>query len=253
MYAKSKRSAYPQPTKQQGKRSRNTARNSRKSKPILYRLRKICKRYNWARIGAAFLILGATTFTVWGVSHLLNRGSDTEAATETRAAESAADPEGYIFKYGEGYAVDMEQLTAAWASEAGFEKRYNLTDDERLEIAQVLTAEADGEPFAGKVAVAQCILQTCEDTDMRPHEVLSMYSYSKRRPDPSDEALAAVAAVFDFGYVATTEPIKYFYAPALTDSEWHESQDYVMTINNHKFFKEADHDAGSSGNETGSH
>jgi spore germination cell wall hydrolase CwlJ-like protein len=163
------------------------------------------------------------------------------------------EPEGYIFKYGEGYAVDMEQLTAAWASEAGFEKRYELTDDERLEIAQVLTAEADGEPFAGKVAVAQCILQTCEDTDMRPHEVLSMYSYSKRRPEPSDEALEAVATVFDFGHVATTEPIKYFYAPALTDSEWHESQAYVMTINNHKFFKEADHDAGSSGNETGGH
>lgn len=144
MYAQSKRSAYPQPTKQQGTRSRNPARSGRKSKPILYRLRKICKRYNWARIGAALLILGAAAFAVWGVSHLLNRGSDTEAAAETRAAEAAVEPEGYIFKYGEGYAVDMEQLTAAWASEAGFEKRYDLTDDERLEIAQVLTAEADG-------------------------------------------------------------------------------------------------------------
>ena len=71
------------------------------------------------------------------------------------------EPEGYIFKYGEGYAVDMEQLTAAWASEAGFEKRYELTDDERLEIAQVLTAEADGEPFAGKVAVISGLVVVC--------------------------------------------------------------------------------------------
>ena len=94
MYAQSKRSAYPQPTKQQGTRSRNPARNGRKSKPILYRLRKICKRYNWARIGAALLILGVAAFTVRGVSHLLNRGSDTEAAAETRAAEAAMDPEG---------------------------------------------------------------------------------------------------------------------------------------------------------------
>lgn len=253
MHAQSKRSACPQPTKQQGKRSRTPTKNDRKSKPILYRLRKICKRYNWARIGAALLILGATAFAIRGASYLLNRGSDTEAAAETEAAEQTVSPERYIFKYGDGYAVDMEQLTAAWASEAGFKKRYDLTDDERLEIAQVLTAEADGEPLAGKVAVAQCILQTCEDTAMRPHEVLSMYSYSKRRPEPSDEALEAVTAVFDFGYVATTEPIKYFYAPALTDSEWHESQAYVMTINNHKFFKEADHDAGSSRNQTGGH
>ena len=101
MYAQSKRSAYPQPTKQQGTRSRNPARNGRKSKPILYRLRKICKRYNWARIGAALLIFGAAASTVWGVSHLLNRGSDTEAAAETRAAEAAVEPEGYIFKYGD--------------------------------------------------------------------------------------------------------------------------------------------------------
>ena len=70
-------------------------------------------------------------------------------------------------------------------------------------------------------------------------EALERYTYSTRRPEPTDEALAAVAAVFDFGHVATTEPIKYFYAPDLASSEWHESQVYVMTINNHKFFKEA--------------
>ena len=55
--------------------------------------------------------------------------------------------------------------------------------------------------------------QTCEDTDMRPHEVLGMDCIAKRRPEPSDEALEAVAAVFDFGHVATTEPIKYFMLP----------------------------------------
>ena len=51
--------------------------------------------------------------------------------------------------------------------------------------------------------------------------------------------MQAVRYVFDFGMLASTEPIKYFYAPALTDSEWHESQIYVMTINGHRFFKEA--------------
>lgn len=224
MYAQNKRSAYPQPTKQQGKRSRNQAVKSHNSKTILYRLRKFCKHYNWARIGIALLILGLAIFAVLSVPYLLTRGSDTEADAGTKTV---------------------------WVEKTGFEKRYNLTDSERLEIAQVITAEADSEPFAGKVAVAQCILQACEDTGMRPREVLSMYSYSNRRPDPSGEAMEAVAAVFDFGYVATTEPIKYFYAPALIDSEWHESQEYVMTINNHKFFKEAGHGSGSDRNGTG--
>lgn len=45
--------------------------------------------------------------------------------------------------------------------------------------------------------------------------------------------------MFDFGQVATSEPIKYFYAPALVSGEWHETQVYVLTINGHKFFKEA--------------
>ena len=97
MYAQSK--GAPTPTYQAtGFRSRNPARNGRKSKLFYTACGKICKRYNWARIGAALLIPWAAAFTVWGVSHLLNRGSDTEAAAETRAAEAAVEPEGYIFQ-----------------------------------------------------------------------------------------------------------------------------------------------------------
>ena len=83
--------------------------------------------------------------------------------------------------------------------------------------------------------MAQCILQACEDDGIRPPEAIKRYKYSTRRPEPTDEALEAVEAVFDFGHVATNEPIRYFYAPDRV-----ESQVYVLTINNHKFFKEAE-------------
>lgn len=144
----------------------------------------------------------------------------------------------YIFKNDDGAPIDLQAMTNAWAAEAGFEKRYDITDAERWEIAATVTAEAEGEPFAGKVAVAQCILQACEDDGIRPTEALTAYGYSKKRPRPSAEALEAVQAVFDHGDKVTSEPIKYFYAPALARSSFHESQDYVLTINNHKFFKE---------------
>ena len=39
----------------------------------------------------------------------------------------------FIFADGEGHPVDWEHLTDAWAAEAGYEKRYTLTDAERLE------------------------------------------------------------------------------------------------------------------------
>ena len=144
----------------------------------------------------------------------------------------------YIFTNDTGTTVNWQTITAAWATEAGYEKRYDITDAERWEIASAVTAEAEGEPFAGKVAVAQCILQACEDDEIRPTEALTSYGYSKKRPEPTGEALEAVQAVFDHGDIVTSEPIKFYYAPALTQSSWHESQEYVLTINNHKFFKE---------------
>lgn len=152
-------------------------------------------------------------------------------------SRGAEQPATHIFKT-DGTPVSVQTLTTAWAAEAGYEKRYDITDAERWAIASVVTAEAVGEPFAGKVAVAQCILQACEDDGIRPGEALTKYEYSKNRPEPCDEALEAVQAVFDHGDRVTAEPIKYYYAPALVYSDWHESQAYVMTINGHRFFAE---------------
>ena len=232
----------PTPTK----RNRSAGYHARRRKPktILHRFSLFFKRGKWKHALVLVLAGLAVLFLLHWLIYSSN-GSDTTAAYTPEpitppeiTIEPEDKPERYIFKDGKGYPIDWEHLTDTWATEAGYEKRYTLTDAERLEIAQVITAEAAGEPFAGKVAVAQCILQTCEDERIRPSEVLEKYKYSKRRPDPTAEALEAVEAVFDFGHVATSEPIRYFYAPELIESSWHESQAYVMTINNHKFFKD---------------
>lgn len=202
-----------------------------------HRIARLYKRMNWK--GRALLVLlmciMLTVLFIVGQAIVAACGMQSE---EIVPAEQATNE--YIFQDGEGSPVDWGALTAAWASEAGFEKRYALTDDERWLIAQVVTAEAEGEPYAGKVAVAQCILQACEDDGIRPAEALDKYEYSGNRPEPCKEALEAVQDVFDFGNVATSQPIKYFYAPARVHSEWHETQVHVLTINGHKFFKEAE-------------
>lgn len=208
----------------------------RKQQNIIYRIVRIVKRVKWGRIAVLCL-------AILGVFHLISLafGNDknTEGAPEIVDEQQTLPPE-YIFRDGDGTPVDMQNMTNAWSAYAGYAKRYDLTDAERWEVASVVTAEAGGEPFAGMVAVAQCILQACEDDGIRPCEAVTNYKYTKNRPEPTKEALEAVQAVFDFGQVATTEPIKYFYAPDLVQSEWHESQDYVMTINGHRFFKEAE-------------
>lgn len=225
---------------QPGSHSTSNQRSRRKPKSILYRLIEKCKPLKWQRIALVLLAL-ILVFTL-----ARNTAGDDEqmegqrqGAGNNETVPQKPAPPFYIFKGSDGIPVDIAGMTDAWAAEAGIIKRYIITDEERCELAAVVTAEAVGEPFAGKVAVAQCILQACEDDGIRPDEALKKYEYSARRPDPTDEALEAVAAVFDFGYVVTGEPIKYFYAPAICQSDWHESQVYVLTINNHKFFKEA--------------
>lgn len=208
--------------------------HSKAVKKIAQKFIYIYKHMNWrghAILTGLIVVTLTAAFTITG--H--NRNTAAEQTAHAKEAEIE-----YIFKDGSGQPVNIEHMTTAWVSATGLQERYSITDAERWEIASTLTAEAVGEPYAGKIAVAQCILQACEDDQIRPIEAIKKYGYSKHRPDPCEEALEAVQAVFDFGQVATTEPIKYFYAPARVRSNWHESQGYVMTINNHKFFKEAE-------------
>ena len=114
--------------------------------------------------------------------------------------------------------------------------RYRLTADERELICEVVMAESGTEPFDGKMAVSQCILNACEKTGKRPAEIVEEYGYTDRRVEPNAETREAVAAVFDAGETVTDAEILYFYAPELVYSAWHESQTYVCTIGGHRFF-----------------
>ena len=114
--------------------------------------------------------------------------------------------------------------------------RYRLTSDERELICEVVMAESGIEPFDGKMAVSQCILNACEQTGKRPTEIVEEYGYTDRRVEPNAETREAVAAVFDAGETVTDAKILFFYAPDLVKSKWHESQTYVCTIGGHRFF-----------------
>lgn len=117
--------------------------------------------------------------------------------------------------------------------------RYALTAAERDEIERVVMAEAGAEPYIGQMAVAQCILNACEQENARPAEIVRRYGYTDARPEPTYKVKSAVSDVFDDGDVATDAEILYFYAPELCQSLWHESQTYVCTIGGHRFFEEA--------------
>lgn len=117
---------------------------------------------------------------------------------------------------------------------------FALTPEQRTLIEQVVSAESRGEPYDGQVAVAQCILNACLKDNITPEQAIKKYKYTSARVEPTSSVREAVAAVFDSGEGVTDEPIIYFYNPNLCESEFHESQIFVIEIQNHRFFKEAE-------------
>lgn len=104
-------------------------------------------------------------------------------------------------------------------------------------ICSVVMSECGHEPYNGIVAVAQCLKNAMKRDDLTAYEAVKRYGYTRNRKTPNNAVRRAVADVFCHGKGVTDEPILYFYNPKLCTSAFHESQDFVIEIGNHKFFK----------------
>ena len=128
-------------------------------------------------------------------------------------------------------------------STIAYEPPFHLTEYETWFVECVVAGEAGGEPYEGKLAVAQCYFDAMLKDGLSATEVKSTYGYSgwnenldKQDRKAYDEVKNAVMDVFYGGKFVTEKPILYFYAPAYGRSDWHEAQEYWGSIANHKFF-----------------
>lgn len=124
-----------------------------------------------------------------------------------------------------------------------YEPPFHLTEYETWFVECVVAGEAAGEPYEGKLAVAQCYFDAMLKDGLSATEVKSAYGYSgwnenldKQDPKMYDEVKNAVMDVFYGGKFVTDKPILYFYNPAIVYSGFHESLNHAMTIGGHKFF-----------------
>lgn len=126
-----------------------------------------------------------------------------------------------------------------WESEAqSKEPRYRLTEDERREIERIVASEGGCCPYEFQALVAQCFLNICELDELRPLEVLERGDFwLVYDVEPSETTKQAVSDVFDKGIFPTDEPIRAYYNPKYCSSPWHESQCYVLTCCDCRFFK----------------
>ncbi len=114
---------------------------------------------------------------------------------------------------------------------------YVLSDEERRLVESAVMCEAGGEGERGQMMVAQSILDGALRNGYTVTQSIDAYhimttSYSR----VTDEVKNSVSRVFDNGERVTEEKADLWYNPALTVSEFHEAQEYVITVGKHRFF-----------------
>lgn len=110
--------------------------------------------------------------------------------------------------------------------------------DERDLLERIVMGEAGGEGFEGAALVAQCIRDTMVYEGIYSVQdviIRKAYSGSLNR-EPNQTVKDAVSYVFDQGGNAVQHKIIYFYAPRIVDSNFHESQKFIIEYKGHKFF-----------------
>lgn len=127
---------------------------------------------------------------------------------------------------------------------------YSLTIEERNLIENIVCGEAGNQPYEGKVAVANCILNACLLENKRPKEIQAMYGYAGYKSleefeseclsaygniNLADEVRQAVSQVFDDGEIINNE-ILWFYAPKYSSGTWHQTQRFVVEVGSHRFY-----------------
>lgn len=116
-----------------------------------------------------------------------------------------------------------------------------VTDEEKELMARLVHAEAKGESYEGKVAVATVVLNRV-DSERFPDTIKEViYAKNQFSPvadgsinqEPSEEAMHAVneaIALQEEGTDAT-----FFYNPKLTDCKWIKALPVIEVIGNHTF------------------
>lgn len=116
-----------------------------------------------------------------------------------------------------------------------------IKEEEKKLLARLVQAEAEGEPFEGKVAVADVVLNRVEHEQFP--DTIKDVIYQKNAFEPvqngsinepaSNEAVKAVEeALIDQD---KNEELLYFYNPETATSDWIFSREVVKKIGNHSF------------------
>lgn len=122
-----------------------------------------------------------------------------------------------------------------------------VTVEDRELLAKLVHAEAKGEPYAGKVAVATVVLNRMDSTEFpnsikeviyqvaNGHYAFSPVQNGEINQAPSQEARDAVQEALAFR--GQGQGSLFFYNPVTSTSDWITNRDTLLTIGKHRFAK----------------
>ncbi|AWV32003.1 cell wall hydrolase [Paenibacillus sp. FSL R7-0048] len=125
-------------------------------------------------------------------------------------------------------------------------RRYAVSEEELLLLQKIVMAEAEGEPYKGKVAVANVVLNRLRSANFPDTIYKVIYQKSQFSPvangrlnrvKPNDDSIKAVNAALS-GVKEVPDNTYFFLSLKLAqDLTVHHTQTYVKTIGNHTFYK----------------
>lgn len=113
-----------------------------------------------------------------------------------------------------------------------------LSDSDRDLLERLVTGEAASLGFDGCALVAQAVRDSMILSGTTSvSKIIKDYQYTgSTKVGKTDDAVKAVSYIFDDDMYAVKHRIIYFYATDLVTSSWHETQNYITTCANVRFF-----------------
>ncbi|GAB1773006.1 cell wall hydrolase [Priestia megaterium] len=185
-------------------------------------------------------IIGALSVPMFGMSHGANAAETTHRVKDGET----------LYKIGAEYGVTVKQL-----KEANHKSTDSINANETLTIpnsisesdkellARLVQAEAKGEPYAGKVAVATVVLNRV-DSDSFPNSIHDViYQGTQFTPVQNGEinkaadAEAKKAVNEALAFRGQGKGSLFFFNPDKTSDQWLRQKQVTITIGNHVFAK----------------
>ena len=117
-------------------------------------------------------------------------------------------------------------------------KYVELSSYDRDKLERLVMGEAGALGYNGAALVAQAIRDTMNETGSSSIDyIISEYQYTGSTDnEPTSAVKSAVSDIFDNNGYAVQHRILYFYSPELVNSQWHESQEFIIEYGTERFF-----------------